>query len=370
MNNNTIVVSEMDIDFKEQLQFGITESHSDAIVSAANNIILGDATSAHNFGRQTNGNATYLDDLLANVMVFDQGQSGKKLNEIVDLARIISGSVQPGRFQLFLNKLPLIGNLIGRTLRMQRRALDRFDSVKNQVDILTTDITAISAGFRQQNATLAAMYEEVLQEARDTGVNIVAAELAINHIDTELVARREQLRREPENSLLAMEISDIEHQFTILKKRRADMIVAQQKGYDDLTMIKMMQHNNLTMIDKFADIEAVTLPAAKRAHLLVDQADKTNSGALLAQAIGETTNSLARRQADLVRESSLRTAQQSVSTVYDEKTLEHIATTMNNTIRDVQKIRKESENHHVQLALRAKVWTENRRQMLLHASTD
>ncbi|HIF4726419.1 TPA: toxic anion resistance protein [Citrobacter freundii] len=353
------------IQFDQQKAFGITEANRDEILQAASTIRLGDAMSVHNFGRPKAGDTNYLDTLLEDVKIIDQGQSGKKLNEVVELTRQISESVQPSPFQLAVSKVPVVGPIISRLTIMQRRALSRFDSVKGQIDILTNGIESISTGYLTENVKLEAMYNDVIVDVRQQGINIVASELAIKTIEAELKKRQEEFKKDKSNTLLAVEINGIEYQLTALKKRRSDMITSQQKSYDDLTMLRMIQQNNLTMVDKFRSIEEMTLPAAKRGHLIVDALEKQNSGVKLTEAIDDTTNALAVRQAELVKENSIRIAKQSHRAVYDIETLDRVSKLMNETITEVKAIHKSSADNHLMLERRAAKWQEERRQRLI-----
>ncbi|PHM72376.1 toxic anion resistance protein [Xenorhabdus sp. KJ12.1] len=275
---------------------------------SASCIRLDDAMSVHDFGRQQSGNTHYLDTLLENVKVINQGEAGRKLNEVVEPIRQISESVQPSGFQLAVSKVPIVGPLISQLTIIQRRALSRFDPVKGQIDILTNGIESISTGYLTENVKLDVMYNEVIVDVRQQGINIVASMLAIDTIEVELKRRQDEFKKDKSNTLLAVEINGIEYQLSALKKRHSDMITSQQKSYDDLTMLRMIQQNNLTMIDKFRSIEEMTLPAAKRGHLIVDALEKQNSGVKLTEAIDNTTNALAVRQAELVKENSTRIA--------------------------------------------------------------
>lgn len=353
------------IKIDQQKAFSITEDNLHEVLQAASTIKLGDAMSVHYFGRPKENDTNYLDTLLEEVRILDQGQSGKKLNEVVELSRQISESVQPSPLQLAISKVPVVGRFISRITIMQRRALSRFDSVKGQISILTDGIESISQGYLAENIKLEAIYNDVVDDVRQQGVHIVASKLAINSIEEELKKRQEELKKDKSNTLLAMEISGIEYQLTSLKKRRSDMITGQQKSYDDLTMLRMIQQNNLTMVDKFRSIEEMTLPAAKRGHLIVDALEKQNSGVKLSEAIDDTTNALAVRQAELVKENSIRIAKQSHRTVYDVATLDRVSKLMNETISEVKAIHKNSSEHHISLEIRAAKWQEERKKRLL-----
>lgn len=363
-NSRVIEIDAASIDFSKQVAFGITEAQRDQIISAAKKIQLSDPMTVHDFGRSALDN-NYLDTMLENVRLIDQGESGKKFARIVDLSQQISDSLEPTRIQKALSRVPVLGAAVSGMAFMRRKTLRRFDSVKNQMNILSGGIESISHGYMNENAKLEKVYSDVYAEVKELGVNIVAALLVIQSMEETVKELNVRFSKNRNDTLLALEISDKEYLLTVLKKRRADMIANQQKCFDDLTMLRIIQQNNLTMVDKFRTIEDMTLPAAKRGHIIVDALEKQNQSVKLSEAIDDATNGLAVRQAELVKENSVRIARQSHRTVYDESTLIRISKLMNETITEVKAIHQSSANNHILLEKRAAQLQEERRARLV-----
>lgn len=368
MNTNTALILDVNtIKFENQKAFGVTEANKDDILIAASTVKLGDAMSVHEFGRIGAGETTYLDELLDNVRIMDHGKSGKQLTEVTGLAQQISDSVKPTSAQLFMRRIPLVGDLFSRITGIQRRALARFDSVASQINILTESIDKMSHGYISQNVMLDSMYQKVLSEVRTQGVNIVAAALIITGIENELKRLHAELKQDKSNTLLSVEINNIEYQLSSMKKRRENMIAGQEKSYGDLEMIRIIQQNNLTLVDKFMAIEEMTLPATKRGHIFVDVLEKQNSAVRVTEALDNATNALARRQAELVKDNSIRIARQSHRTVFDISTLDYMSKTIHETIIAVKAVHRESADNHLKLEKRAEMWQQERRERLTSA---
>ncbi|HHE5078115.1 tellurium resistance protein, partial [Citrobacter freundii] len=171
---------------------------------------------------------------------------------------------------------------------------------------------------------------------------------------------RKELKNQPDNTMLSMEAMNIEHQIALITKRRNDMITEQQKAFEDLKMMKMMKFNNLSMVDQFETIIKVTIPSSKRSHLIIDQAERSDKSSLLIQAIGDSVNQQARRQALLVKESSIRVAKTANRTVYDVETIDYISNQINEAGREIKKIHDRAKTQHTQLEARAAQWKEKR----------
>ncbi|EOC0011579.1 toxic anion resistance protein [Cronobacter turicensis] len=352
------------VNLDQQKEFGVTAANRDQILQAASVIKLGDAMSVHNFGRPIHDN-DYLDGLLENVQLAEQGESGKELAKVVEMTERISNSLAPTKFQLALRRVPVVGGMLSRMTFMQKKVLTRWDSVKNQSEVLKTGIGNINLGYLMENEKLESMYQDVYQDIQIQGINIVAAQVAINSIKSELKARQEAYKKDKNNSLLAMEISNIEYQLSTLVKRRGDMITIQQKSYEDLIILRMTQQNNLTMIDKFRSIEEMTVPSAKRGHYVINALEKQKAGVELSEVIDNAANALAIRQAELVKDNSIKIARQSYRFTYDEETLLRISTLMNETISEVKEIHRKNANNHLLIEKRAAELQKERRSRLI-----
>lgn len=369
---SSINYTDLNLDFdsipkKDLSAYNLSEADRKQVLATASTIKLGDANSAVQFGGSGNATNRYLDDMLSEIRVYEQTESGKQLAEVAEMAQQVSDSIQPTRFQLMLRRVPVVGPLVARLAVMQRKTMRRFDSVAGQVDVLTVSMNSMSNGYLEMNTRLEGMYGEVLSEIKQQSIQIVAAQVAINSLNAELAKLQAQYREEKDNLLLGAKISDVEYQINALKNRRANMISNKEKATDDLTILRMMQQNNLTMIDKFRSLDEMTIPATKRGHIIINALEKQNNGAKLQKALDDTTNMLAVRQASLVKESSVLIAKQSHRTVYDVETLNTVSRIINETVLEVKKIHNQSSDGYMKLEKRALEIQEERRETLLLA---
>lgn len=355
---------------KEFDKYAVDVSMESSIKDAVRSFQIGDIDAAHNFGRlEDTTDMNYLDNLLITVSSSSQGKKGDTLNEIVALAREVSNAVEPSYLQKKLSRIPYVGPYIMKAIGLHFSAMSRFDSVKGQIDILTSDIESISEGLFEMNKNIDGMYDQALTSVKNTGVNIVAAYYILEKLQTVQASIRKELKTQPDNTILSMEAMNIEHQIALITKRQNDMITEQQKAFEDLKMMKMMKFNNLSMVDQFETIIKVTIPSSKRSHLIIDQAERSDKSSLLIQAIGDSVNQQARRQALLVKESSIRVAKTANRTVYDVETIDYISNQINEAGREIKKIHDRAKTQHTQLEARAAQWKEKRFMVAMELSS-
>jgi uncharacterized protein YaaN involved in tellurite resistance len=120
-------------------------------------------------------------------------------------------------------------------------------------------------------------------------------------------------------------------------KRADDMRVLQHAALQTLPMIRIIQSNNLTLIDKFHNIQQLTLPAWKRAFMLALTLDEQKNAVQLADSIDNATNAMMRRNAELLHSNSVATAKANQRLVVDVSTLKDVHEQILRTLQDVRR---------------------------------
>ncbi|NEU35014.1 toxic anion resistance protein, partial [bacterium LRH843] len=87
-------------------------------------------------------------------------------------------------------------------------------------------------------------------------------------------------------------------------------------------MIRIIQSNNLMLVDKFYAIKNITLPAWKNQISLAISLNEQKNSVQLANTIDDATNDLLKRNADLLHQNSVDTAKANQRSVIDIETLE------------------------------------------------
>jgi uncharacterized protein YaaN involved in tellurite resistance len=136
-----------------------------------------------------------------------------------------------------------------------------------------------------------------------------------------------------------------------------------------LPMIRIIQSNNLMLVDKFYAIKNITLPAWKNQISLAISLQEQQNSVQLAKAIDDTTNELLRRNAELLHQNSVDTAKANQRSVIDVETLEHVQNTLINTVNDVIQIQKEGMQKRAEATLRLRALQDNLNHLVLENST-
>jgi len=307
-----------------------------------------------------NKTSTYTDELLDLVQNKDLDATGQKLNQVVQVAQQLNTSS-------ILNKSKssgFFGGLLSKFKSAKQSFDQHFNTTKEQIDALVKEIENSQSGLKSRVGTLDKMFDAVQEEYKQLGVYIAAGQLKQQDIQQQIAT----LANQEQDQQTTQQIYDLNHLANNLEKRVSDLQVLQQSAMQTLPMIRIIQSNNLMLVDKFYAIKNITLPAWKNQISLAISLQEQKNSVQLAKAIDDTTNDLLRRNAELLHQNSVDTAKANQRSVIDVETLEHVQNTLIKTVNDVIQIQKEGMQKRAEATTRLRALQESLNHLVLENS--
>ena len=312
-----------------------------------------------NIATQTSG---YTDELLNLVQNRDLDETGQKLNQVVQVAQQLNTSS-------ILNKKKnsgFFGGLMSKIKGAKNNIDMHFNTTKEQIDTLVKEIEKSQSGLKARVDTLDRMFHGVQSEYKQLGVYIAAGKLKQDEIQQEIST----LTAQGQDQTTTQRVYDLNHLANNLEKRVSDLQVLQQSAMQTLPMIRIIQSNNLMLVDKFYAIKNITLPAWKNQISLAISLNEQKNSVQLANTIDDATNDLLKRNADLLHQNSVDTAKANQRSVIDIETLEHVQNTLIKTVNDVIQIQKEGMQKRAEATTRLRSLQDNLNQLVLDSSSN
>ena len=312
-----------------------------------------------NIATQTSG---YTDELLNLVQNKDLDETGQKLNQVVQVAQQLNTSS-------ILNKKKnsgFFGGLMSKIKGAKNNIDMHFNTTKEQIDTLVKEIEKSQSGLKARVDTLDRMFNGVQSEYKQLGVYIAAGKLKQDEIQQEIST----LTSQAQDQTTTQRVYDLNHLANNLEKRVSDLQVLQQSAMQTLPMIRIIQSNNLMLVDKFYAIKNITLPAWKNQISLAISLNEQKNSVQLANTIDDVTNDLLKRNADLLHQNSVDTAKANQRSVIDIETLEHVQNTLIKTVNDVIQIQKEGMQKRAEATTRLRSLQDNLNQLVLDSSSN
>lgn len=306
--------------------------------------------------------STYTDELLSLVQNKDLDTTGQKLNQVVQVAQQLNTSS-------ILNKSKnsgFLGGLLSKFKGAKQSFDQHFNTTKEQIDALVKEIESSQNGLKARVDTLDRMFNSVQDEYKQLGVYVAAGKLKQQDIQQE-ISTLTALEQDQNNT---QKIYDLNHLANNLEKRVSDLQVLQQSAMQTLPMIRIIQSNNLMLVDKFYAIKNITLPAWKNQISLAISLQEQKNSVQLANTIDDATNDLLKRNADLLHQNSVDTAKANQRSVIDIETLEHVQNTLIKTVNDVIQIQKEGMQKRDEATTRLRALQDNLNHLVLDTSSN
>ncbi len=343
-------------------EIGLQASDFNEVIAARKELADLSHNSVAEYGKNiATKTSTYTDELLNLVQNKDLDATGQKLNQVVQVAQqlntnsILNKSKSSGFF----------GGLLSKFKGAKQSFDQHFNSTKEQIDSLVKEIETSQNGLKARVNTLDKMFAGVQDEYKQLGVYIAAGKLKEQDIQQEIAA----LTAQEQDQATTQKVYDLNHLANNLEKRISDLQILQQSAMQTLPMIRIIQSNNLMLVDKFYAIKNITLPAWKNQISLAISLQEQKNSVQLANSIDDATNDLLKRNADLLHQNSVDTAKANQRSVIDIETLEHVQNTLIKTVNDVIQIQKEGVQKREEATTRIRALQNNLNHLVIESST-
>ncbi len=297
------------------------------------------ADAIHTLGSQSGAKVVqYSDKLLSQVKSKDLEGLGDNLNEVVLLAKGINISSLVDNSK---SKVPLIGSLIDSFKMNKEKVLGRYESLSKQIEKLIKEMQGSQVRLANRIQDLEKVYTFNVEEYHTLECYILVGEVKIEELRAEIAER--QAAPAATNPMEAQAISNLQDVLNRLEKRVHDLRTMQMVAVQTAPMIRMVQSNNQLLIDKFRNLQELTIPSWKKQFTLAVALIEQQKAVELTQKIDDTTNDLMRRNAELLKQNSVNTARANQRAVVDIETLEYVQQTLISTIEEVEQIQRDGE---------------------------
>jgi len=343
-------------------EIGLQNSDFNEVMNARKELAAMSHNAVAEYGKNiATKTSTYTDELLNLVQNKDLDATGQKLNKVVQVAQQLNTNS-------ILNKKKssgFLGGLISKMKGAKQNFDQHFNSTKEQIDVLVKEIETSQSGLKSRVDTLDKMFHGVQDEYKQLGIYIAAGKLKEQEIQQEIAT----LTSQTQDQASVQKVYDLNHLANNLEKRVSDLQVLQQSAMQTLPMIRIIQSNNLMLVDKFYAIKNITLPAWKNQISLAISLNEQKNSVQLANSIDDATNDLLRRNADLLHQNSVDTAKANQRSVIDIETLEHVQNTLIKTVNDVIQVQKEGMQKRAEATTRLRALQENLNHLVIESST-
>ena len=274
--------------------------------------------------------ADFSESALKSVRTQELGEVGALLTEVVGELKNFDAEDEKGIFGFFKRGVNKV-----QALRV------KYDKAEKNVERVVKALKDNQMRLMKDNATLDKMYDMNIVYFKELTMYILAGKKKLAEVqNTELpalVAKAEETSR-PEDAQAAR---DLEERIVRFERKLSDLELTRVIAMQTAPQIRMVQNNEIAMIEKIQTTLVNTIPLWKN-QMVLSLGIANAADAVKAQnAVNKTTNELLRKNADMLQSSTTQIAEKTERGIVDIETLQHTNETLIQTFDDVLRIQQE-----------------------------
>ena len=347
LDSNVIEIGEKPtIDVKKELQLidesgnvnltALSDEEKQKYAKLNKSLVVTDINSISNYGSDLqNIMGRYSTDFLTAVRANQSGEIGGLINDLLnELGYIdVDELKEPSMFKKVIRKIPILKSLVSSVDKI----FSKYDSIAKNVDTIAKKIAVTRLASLRDNNALQTMFDNNVVYGKQIEDLIVAGKLKLEEVNQTLNHMMEnQDQYEPH------QIQDVQEFAHNLERRLTDMLTLRYVVKQSLPQIRTVQYNNIAIADKAQSIIATTIPVWKNQLSIAVALNNQKERIEAHRKITNTTNTILRKNAEMLHQNSVSVARENERSVVDVETLRDTTRELIDTIKEVKQIHEEA----------------------------
>ena len=311
----------------------LSEAEKKAVEEFSRKIDITDSNMVLQYGAAAQKNvAGFSENALSSVRTKDLGEVGKSLSDLVVELK--------GFGQEEEEKKGLFG-LFKKTGNKLEAMKAQYAKVEANVDKIARELEQHQVTLMKDVAMFDQMYELNLKYYKELTMYILAGKRRLAEVrDTELPAlkaRAEQTGAQED----AQKYNDLAQMCDRFEKKLHDLELTRMISVQMGPQTRLLQNNDTLMVEKIQSSLVNTIPLWKSQMVLALGLEHSRQATAAQSAVTEMTNSLLKKNADMLKMGTIETAREAERSVVDMETLQHTNQQLISTLEEVLNIQKE-----------------------------
>lgn len=242
--------------------------------------------------------------------------------------------------------------------KMIEQIFSKYQTMGREIDKVYVEITKYQDEMKKSIGTLDGLYEQNLKYYLDLEKYVVAGEMLLERLNTELVPMYEERVRN-NDQLAGIELESLKNSVEILEQRIDGLEKARMVALLTAPQIRMIQRGNNKLIGKINTAFITTIPIFKNGII---QAVNAKRQKLVADSMAELdrrTNELLKKNAQNIATQSVEVARLSGSSSIKMETLEETWNIISRGMQETQQIEEQNKREREESRKRMATLTEN-----------
>lgn len=305
-----------------------------------NAIDLTDSQASVQYGVNAQRNiAEFSDTILNNIRSKDSGYVGDLLSNLV--VKVKGFEVDSSDKGSFIKKIPIIGSIVSSAKNM----IAEYDKLSVQVDKIQAELDKARMLMLKDIVMFDTMYDKNVEYFKELQLYIKAGEEKIVELQTQTIPKLRMQAANSQNQMAVQLVSDFENAVSRFEKKVHDLKLSKTIAIQTAPQIRLIQNNDKVLVDKVQSAIFNTIPLWKSQIVIALGLSRQQKVLQMQREITNTTNELLRRNAEMLKQSTLETARETERGIVDIETVKKVNDDLISTIEETIKIQQEGRQN-------------------------
>lgn len=217
----------------------------------------------------------------------------------------------------------------------------KYQQIGAQIDTIAIKLEREKDGLMKDNEVLEQLYHKNKDFFEALNLYIVAGELKMEELVTEIIPAAEKKAKLSNNQMDAQEVSDLQQFYNRLEKRTHDLKLARQITIQQAPQIRLIQNTNQALAEKIQSSITTAIPLWKNQVAIALTLLRQKDAVTAQRQVSETTNELLKKNSEMLKVSAIETAKENERGVVDIETLKQTQNDLISTIQETMAIQNE-----------------------------
>ena len=279
--------------------------------------------------------AEFSDTILNNIRSKDSGYVGDLLSNLV--VKVKGFEVDSNDKGSFIKKIPIIGSIVSSAKNM----MAEYDKLSVQVDKIQAELDKARMLMLKDIVMFDTMYDKNVEYFKELQLYIKAGEEKIVELQTQTIPKLRMQAANSQNQMAVQLVSDFENAVSRFEKKVHDLKLSKTIAIQTAPQIRLIQNNDKVLVDKVQSAIFNTIPLWKSQIVIALGLSRQQKVLQMQREITNTTNELLRRNAEMLKQSTLETARETERGIVDIETVKKVNDDLISTVEETIKIQQE-----------------------------
>lgn len=286
------------------------------------------------------GVARFSEEILSEVRSKDVGEVGELMSDL--LVKVNDIDVQN------FGEKSLIDKIFGGPKKQVEKYLARYQNMETQIDKISAQLETARMSLLKDIGIFDKLYEENIEYFKELERYIIAGEEAVGEMRSETLPALYKEAEENSEPMAMQVVRDFEENVNRFEKRVFDLKTSKAVAMQTAPQIKLIQNNDMLLVDKITDSINNTIPLWKSQVVIALGLNRQQEIVKMQREVSDTTNELLKRNAENLRNSTVDIQKEAQRSTIDVETIKEVNANLIATIKESMEIQEDAKRQRAE----------------------